>query len=114
MEQNGLRVTTLAHAPGFVAVRSEAELRIAGPATVVCELLDSGCGFLALTAFRPAASVQENVEAFLAVPRRLRALLGRRSPGYWLIAHWRDVADRRCHASSSGPEGHVTSGAEYL
>ncbi|NCT66660.1 MAG: hypothetical protein GXC76_03340 [Rhodanobacteraceae bacterium] len=114
MEQNGFRVTTLAHAPGFVAVRSGAELRIAGPATVVFELLESGCGFLALTAFRLAASVQENVEAFLAVPGCLRARLGRRSPGYWLIAHWRDAADRRCHASGSGPEGQVTSGAEYL
>lgn len=113
MEEKGFRVTALGHTPGFIAVRSDAELRIAGPATVVFELLDSGRGFLALTTFRPAASVQENVAAFQTVPTRLRARIGKRSPGYWLIAHWQDVAEP-CQAKESGCERAVTSSAEYL
>lgn len=84
-------VRALAHAPGFVSIRSEAELRIAGPAEAAFGLLDSDRGFVVLTAFHRSASVPENVARFQSVPKRLGAELGKRAPGYWMIAHWRNA-----------------------
>lgn len=86
-----LLVRALAHAPGFVSIRSEAELRIAGPVGAVFGMLDSDRGFVALTAFHRSASARENVARFQSVPKRLGAELGIRAPSYWMIAHWRNA-----------------------
>jgi len=97
-------VRTLGYAAGFVSIRSDAELRIAGPADLAFELLDSDRGFVALTSFRRSASVAENVALFHAVPKRLGAKLGTRTPGYWLIGHWQ----------ATGEAGVVVDEIEYV